>query len=348
MAIYRALEGVSGPYLRHVGFLGAEIPAVKGMTPIRWAEGEHQAIDTECSRGGTREPASGTRTNFVSMDLDMPIGETLDRQAAVMRVLDGCYLLMDRVHGILSDDAIADKKTTILDQVDSLRSLVEAETFTEGDAKGGAHMTFWQKLQALFAEAGVKVPSEEPSSISDAMRSALSAGSMFTEAQVLEREAAAVKKAREEEQRAAGSRQRAAEIKGKITAFVEAGITAGTFLPAWKEQGIPAVLEQLLLQETEITFAEGKKANPGDILLAFFGELPKVVTLQEIAGRKKDDPALGAGSAGEKLDALVRKHMQDHKTNYNVAFIETQKAQPELAKEYAAEVLPPSAIRPTR
>ena len=200
-------------------------------------------------------------------------------------------------------------------------------------------MTFWQKLQALFAEAGVKVPSEEPSPISDAMRSALSAGTVFTEAQVLEREAAAVKKAREEEQRAAGSRQRAAEIKAKVTTFVEAGIKAGTFLPAWKEQGIPAVLEQLLLQDP-MEFAEGKKANPGDILLAFFGELPKVVTLQEIAGRKRDDPALGAGSAGEKLDALVRKHMVDHKVNYNVAFVEVQKAHPDLAREYAEEARP--------
>jgi len=196
-------------------------------------------------------------------------------------------------------------------------------------------MTFWQKLQALFAEAGVKVPGEEIREPSTERREAT-----FTEAQVLEREAGAVKKAREEEQRAAGSRQRAAEIKTKVTVFVEGGIKAGTFLPAWKAQGIPAVLEQLLLQEGEVEFAEGKKQNPGEILLAFFGELPKVVTLQEIAGRKKDDPALGAGSAGEKLDSLVRRHMQDHKTNYNVAFVEVQKAHPDLAREYAEEARP--------
>jgi len=355
MAIYRALEGVSGPYLRHVGFLGAQIPAVKGMHPIRWSEGQ-----------------------FEQHDLDMPIAEALDRQAAVMRVLDGCYLLMDRVHGILSDDTIADKKSTILGQVDSLRSLVEAETFVErqapsaerqapgtepplpappprrgegtggGEQRGGKTMTFWQKLQALFIEAGVKVPDAEPSPISDAMRSALSAGTVFTEAQVLEREAAAAKRAREDAERHALSAMRSAKIKADVAAFVEAGIKAGTFLPAWKEQGIPMILEQLLLQEGDIEFTEGKKANPGDILLAFFGELPKVVTLHEIAGRKKDDPALGAGSAGEKLDALVRKYMQDHKTNYNVAFVEIQKAHPELAKAYAAEVLPASQIRPTR
>jgi hypothetical protein len=351
MAIYRALEGVSGPYLRHVGFLGAEIPAVKGMTPIRWSEGQ-----------------------FEQHDLDMPIAEALDRQAAVMRVLDGCYLLMDRVHGILSDDAIADKKTTILDQVDSLRSLVEAEMFVEnpkseirnpksedpplpappprrgegtggGEQRGGKTMTFWQKLQALFAEAGfqpggasspegVKIPGEESPESKGEGRAAT-----FTEAQVLEREAAAAARARADAERHALSAMRSAEVKAKVTVFVEGGIKAGTFLPAWKEQGIPAVLEQLLLQDP-MEFAEGKKQNPGEILLAFFGELPKVVTLQEIAGRKKDDPALGAGSAGEKLDALVRKHMQDQKVNYNVAFVEIQKAHPDLAREYAEEARP--------
>ena len=125
----------------------------------------------------------------------------------------------------------------------------------------------------------------------------------FSEAQVKERETAAAKNAREDAEKAAGSRQLAADVKARVTTFVEAGVKAGTFLPAWKEAGIPLVIERALL-EGEVEFAEGKKQNPGEALLAFFGGMPKIVPLGEHAAGAGQDPdaALKAEfAAGMKL-----------------------------------------------
>src|SRR3990172_3809988 len=72
MAVYPEFAATGGMYLRHVGLLGAEIPAVKGLAPIRWAEGEFQMLD-----------------------LELPIGEALDRELAIQRVLEGYHILWD-------------------------------------------------------------------------------------------------------------------------------------------------------------------------------------------------------------------------------------------------------------
>ncbi|OGA96473.1 MAG: hypothetical protein A3E79_04450 [Burkholderiales bacterium RIFCSPHIGHO2_12_FULL_61_11] len=308
-------------YLRHIGFLGAAPPAVKGLPPVQLAD--KKAICFE---------------DAMPLQAELAVNEELGRLEELLR------LFWDHVWYIRYGAETPDKKAAIQAKVQELGTAIDGLNFSESrtprdeEENPMEKKTFMEWLRDGLREVNLLPAAPAPVTTQVAQ---------FTEAQVLEREAAAAARAREDEQRKAQSAKRQAEVRGKIRVFVEAGIKAGTFLPAWKEQGIPAVLEQLLLQDP-MEFAEGKKQNPGEILLAFFGELPKVVTLQEIAGRKKDDPALGAGSAGEKLDALVRQHMMDHKTNYNVAFVEVQKAHPDLAKEYAAEVLPPSQIRPTR
>ena len=44
VSLYGDLDG-RGPYLRHVGLLGATPPAVKGMAPIKFAEGDEVTLD---------------------------------------------------------------------------------------------------------------------------------------------------------------------------------------------------------------------------------------------------------------------------------------------------------------
>ena len=41
VGLYRDLEGTGGPYLRHLGFLGAAAPYVKGLKPIQFGDAEH-------------------------------------------------------------------------------------------------------------------------------------------------------------------------------------------------------------------------------------------------------------------------------------------------------------------
>ncbi len=90
---------------------------------------------------------------------------------------------------------------------------------------------------------------------------------------------------------AAAKAARAQAVHAEVTAFVDAGIAAGTFLPAWRDAGIPAVLEQTLVSEAEVAFAAGqppKKA--GEILLGLFKSLPKIVPLGEHAPGQTTDP----------------------------------------------------------
>jgi len=264
MAVYPQFAGSGGMYLRHVGFLGAEVPAVKGMAPIRWADGE-----------------------FEAHELDLPIAEALDRQHAVMRVLDGCYLLMDRVHAILDDEAVADPQVAILDQVDSLRSLIAAETFTEGN--GGILMNFWDKLKALFREAGIAVPEAGAAPAPDPKPPA----PVFSEADVQAREAAAAAKAKVEADQAVAAARRTAEVKAEATAFVEAGIRAGKILPAWRETVQP------ILERGDAAAADVRKLLEG---------LPKLVEFAEIAPAAGQDPEAGLKAefgAHEKIHAAL-------------------------------------------
>jgi hypothetical protein len=257
MAVFPEFEATGKMYLRHVGFLGAATPAVKGMAPVKFAEGA-----------------------FESVDLELPIAEALDRQAGIMRVLDGCSLLCERIYGLLDDETVADKRQAILDQVESLRALVEAEQFAEGE--GGSPMKFWERLKALFVEAGIPVPGEEPPA---------PAAGQFTEDQVRAREQAAAAKALADAEVKAARAARAQAVHAEVTAFVEAGIQAGTFLPAWKEAGLPQVLEQTMLAEAEVTFAEGQPPKRvGEILLGLFKSLPKIVPLGEHAQASGTDP----------------------------------------------------------
>jgi hypothetical protein len=138
----------------------------------------------------------------------------------------------------------------------------------------------------------------------------------FTEAQVKEREEAAAKKAREETEAAAAKTARVGAIHAEVAAFVEAGIKAGTFLPAWKEAGIPLVMEELLLQEQEVEFAEGRKQKAGDILKSFFASMPKIVPLGEYAPGGAADPeaALKAEfAAGAKVHEMMGVTFEDWK-----------------------------------
>jgi len=54
VAIYRDPKG-TGPAVRHVGFLGANPPEVKGLTPVKFSDGEFVAIDFSDSPAGEKE-----------------------------------------------------------------------------------------------------------------------------------------------------------------------------------------------------------------------------------------------------------------------------------------------------
>lgn len=312
MAVFPNWQDSGRPYLRHVGFLGAATPAVKGMQPVRWADAKFDAFE-------------------------LPIAEALDRQDVGMRVLDGVNMLMERLCSILCDEGVTDKRAAVLGQVDSLRGLIEAEQFTEGDnAKGDDMRELLEKLRALFAEFEGKAPDSATVKVG-------APGAVFptfTEAQVQAREVAAADKARKdaaaEQAKAAERAARVAAVKARVAEFVAAGTAAGTYLPAWNEAGLPAALEVALLSDGAVTFAEGAApVNAGEAMLAALGKTPKLVTFGEAAPAKTN---VGTDGAGEKLEALTVARMKESKRPYNACFAEVQRENPELARQYAEEV----------
>jgi hypothetical protein len=145
--------------------------------------------------------------------------------------------------------------------------------------------TFTEWLRAGLVEVGLlkaaplPIPAEAPPP------------PQFSEAQVREREVIAADKAKADAEAAAESQRRAATVHAEVTAFVDAGVAAGTFLPAWKTAGIPEVIEQSMLSKIEVAFAEGvPPKQAGAILMELFKSLPKIVPLGEHAKGAAADP----------------------------------------------------------
>jgi hypothetical protein len=146
--------------------------------------------------------------------------------------------------------------------------------------------TFTEWLRAGLQEMGLLKPAPLPIPVE-----APPPPPQFSEAQVREREVIAADKAKADAEAAAESQRRAATVHAEVTAFVDAGVAAGTFLPAWKAAGIPEVIEQSMLSKIEVAFAEGAPPKQaGKILMELFASLPKIVPLGEHATGAAADP----------------------------------------------------------
>lgn len=244
-------------YLKHIGFLGAAPPAVPGLPHAAFAAGES-----------------------VSFEEPMPILEELAVNEELERLDEIMRLFWDQVWSIRYGMDGSNKKEVILAKVNDLAASIGSLEFSEQED----HMerkTFMEWLRDGLREVGLI--REEPTQ-----------PVQFSEAQVQERERAAAKKAKDEADVAAAKTARAQAVHAEVAAFVDAGITAGTFLPAWRDAGIPGVIEQAMLSEAEVAFAEGKPARKaGEILMELFKGLPKIVPLGEHAPGTGSDPDAG-------------------------------------------------------
>lgn len=288
-------------YLKHVGFLGAAPPAVKGLPPVQLAGAETAATFEEA----------------MPLQAELEVNEELGRLEELLR------LFWDHVWYIRYGAETPDKKAAIQAKVQELGTAIDGLNFSEprliaAHIKQGEEeqpmekKTFMEWFRDGLREVGLLPAAPAPVATQVAQ---------FTEAQVKEREDAAAKRGREDAERIAQGAKRQAEIKTEVTAFVEAGIKAGTFLPAWKDLGIPALMEQLLLSEANVAFAEGKPArNAGEILREFLAGLPKVVNFAEIAKAQGQDPdaalkaEFAAGAKVHELLGVTFEGWKKHKT----------------------------------
>ena len=260
--------------LRHVGFLGAMPPAVKGLPDVAFAEGDAASFE---------------------------FNEDL------------------RAAGIPTAE----------------------ETLTTTSDKEDKKMTFKEKVAAFFNELLAKMPDDGPAAQASSTAAATVEGK-FSEADIekAKQEAARLERDKVTAEFAEQARKNRREaLKSEISAFCEQLINQGKILPATVKFGLPEILFALSESENQIEFGETKeKATAYDRMKALLENANPLVSFGEVATREKD-AGVQTGQAGLKLAALVDAKMKSDKAlTHSAAFAEAQRENPDLAREYMAEL----------
>jgi len=307
--------------LRHVGFLGAVPPAVKGLPDVAFAEAE--AVTFEFS---------DYQTVWAWESIARLFGKVRD----YLIEKDG----MEKADQVISAyqieeiPAAAEKGKQEI-QRDALEQTPQITNYNEKkEEKSMNFKEFIQKLKELVAGVEPTTQTDPP------------AGKTFSEADIeAAKRQAADEAARAEREKVAAefaeqAKKTRQEARGReISSWCESMVKEGKMTPAMVKFGIPEMLHAFAEREDVIEFGETKdKATLYDRFKTLFEtELPKVVEFKEVATRDKDTG--GLGQAGSKVEALIQAKMKDNKElSYGSAFAEVQRENPGLAREYQQEI----------
>jgi hypothetical protein len=312
IALYPDLVG-----LRHIGFLGAVPPAVKGLENIQF-QNTPDTIVIEFSET--------SEWKFES------IGRILRALRDWLIEKEG----KEKADGVIPDwdiEYIKERPRDIEDDV--IAGYNEKNVNKKQEVKMA---NFKDTLKGLISAMGVDV-----SKVPDDALPESTEGNTYTEQDILARERAAAeaaaKKAADDERKkveaefAEKERERVKSQRGEeINSWVTQGMKEGKILPSWGKMGLKEFMQSLDGDET-IEFAEGSaKQSRLTWFKAFMEELPKVVEFKEIA-KRGDDTA--PGSAAEKIEVLIRdKRSKDKELTYSQAFSDVQIEHPDLVAEY--------------
>ncbi len=303
--------------LRHIGFLGAAPPAVKGLADVKFsAAGE--AVEIEYL-----EPYQQETIKSIFQRLREWIIEKFGMEEA------------DKIIPSYNVDSLNAQEPN------------PAQAFSANQKEGGNNMKeFLEKLKALVLGAEKDLGPAQTAQFSEAdvrAREAAAAKAAKDQA-ALEFAEQQRQKDAELKDRFEALKAREAEMrKGEVVAFVEGLKQQGKIVPAMEKTGagITAFLLDLSGSGSVLEFKEGaetKKQTPIEFMKSFLSGLSKQVEFSEVATRDKD---VSAGNAAEKLEQLTKQKMAaDKNLTYTVAFAETQKENPELAAELLAEIRP--------
>jgi len=289
--------------LRHVGFLGAMPPAVKGLPDVAFADGDAAIFEfsEKASWYALGDVVRRLREWFIEK-------EGLEKADQVIPNW--------QVENIQAASQAAENEAT-------------SSIYQEKEDKGMDFKELIQKLKDLLASAGAP-PAGGTFSEADLEAAKQKAAD---EAARKERE----KMAAEFAERDRVARQDAR--KKEIAVWCDSMIKDGRLTPAMVKFGVPEMLLAFAEKEDVIEFGEAKeKATLFDRFKALWEkEIPRIVTFGEVATRRKD--AGGQGKAAEKVEALIQDKRKANKDlGYAAAFAEVQKENPDLAREYQQEI----------
>lgn len=198
-------------------------------------------------------------------------------------------------------------------------------------------MSWKEKVKTLFTQVVDEIPEAGAGTV--IVQQPAPKAASFTEEDVLKREEAAARKAKEEAEASFAEQKRTWEVEQAARAHQDAVrekfnglVRAGKVAPAWVKSGIVEFAQSLASSEA-VEFAEAGKKTPYEWFVGFVEGLPKLIELGEVATREKDPGK--TSDAAARLEALIRKKMEgDHQMSYSFAFAEVQRENPDLAAEY--------------
>jgi len=300
--------------LRHIGYLGAVPPAIKGL-PDHMFMVEEDSITIEFEE--YRIPMIGRMfqrlRDFLIEKYDT---ETADK--------------------VVSDYEI-DELKRMISEVDNLSPAYS------GNRKEELPMNIWEEFKAFLKGKGVDVEGDPPTSLfSEANIQKRVDAAVKEKTDELTKEFSEKEDALKKKEDALKAQASEAQKKS-ILDFCEGLKTKGVLTPAMEKHGmgLQNFMEQISSIEAPVEFSEGdekKKQTPLEFMQSFLKGLPKAIEFGEVAGTDKDTAPRG-GNAGEKLESLTQQKLKDNKDlSYTQAFSAVQTENPELAQEYAVEI----------
>ena len=304
--------------LRHVGFLGATPPAVKGLPNMAFSGND--AVTIEFS------DAPPWIWNNIA-DVFRSIRDWIIEKEG-----------KEKADQVIRDWNIEDIRAQASKPEDDIAQTAYREKINNKEV---TKMEFKDKLKGLLGTLGIDV-SKIPD---DALPGKAPEGSgavMFSEADIeaAKKKAAADERKKTEAEFAEKERKTREDArKEEISTWCETQVKEGRLTPALVKYGVPEIMNSLASNEDIIEFGESKEKDTiyNRFKALFETEFPKLVNFGEIATRDTD--VSGSGGAGGKLETLTRKKMEGNdKLSYSEAFNAVQRENPDLANEYAAEL----------
>jgi len=312
--------------LRHVGFLGAAPPAVKGLADMKF-EGQAGAVSFEFedwAMGTIARILRNLREYFIEK-------EGKEKADAIIPDWDVEYIREESGKDRTEIDAAVPAFSGATSAIDD-RGAANQQT-----REGNNMMGFKEKVKGLLSFMGVDVSKVPDDALPDTPPDGIN-GTAFTEADLDKIKKAAEEEGRKKAETAFAEKERKArgeKRKTEISEFVANRMKDGKLIPAWEKMG----LEEFMLKldgEDVIEFSEERKMTAIDWFKSFLAELPKVVEFKEIATR---DGNVATGDSAGKLEALIEAKMKESKTlDYSAAFAEVQIENADLVRSYQSEM----------
>jgi len=295
--------------LRHVGFLGAAPPAVKGLADLKFEEKDAVSFDFY-------DPGMGTIARIFRSLRDWLI-EKEGKETADIIIPDWDVEYIKEE----SNKTQSEPEPSFSGNQDKNK-----EETTMEFSKFMELFKFWKTVEGnpdleMPAFPAKPAPGDDKTS--------------FTESDIEAAKKAAADEERRKVETEFAEKQRTAQREARnqeISTWCEDMVKKGKIAPAWVKSGLPQAMEFMASGYDAIEFGEEKKKMiPFDWFKNFFeNDMPKLVEFKEIATRDGDP---GDGGDAEKRDQLIADFQEKNKeVSYKDAVLAVSEKHPDLFK----------------